>query len=99
MSKYDVVHLREVPPEGSGKVQNTTNTKFVVKLHHWLIKLVVGKSAVILNVHFRVGPRLEDKNIVGKINGSFKHSTLIDSCSLYCDDEKMMYITHRAEAE
>lgn len=98
MSKYDVVHMHEAPPEGSGKVQNIDSTNLLVKLHHWFIKLIVGKQVVILNAHIRVGPRHADKNIVAQINASHRHATLIGSCSLYCDDEKMMYITNKAEA-
>lgn len=90
----EYLDLHEVPPAGSGKIQDYDSSGFLRNVRYWLIKKLAGKCMVIINAHVAVIPRIEDRNVIGRATQTGA-GMYITSSYLWCDDERMLLLSNR----
>lgn len=87
------LELYEVPPTGSGKIQEINNSSRWCSFQYWLIKKIAGKRAIILNAHIEIIPRLDDRNILGRLTQTGK-GMLLEGSYLWCDNKHMLLLAN-----
>lgn len=91
----EYLDLREAPPEGSGKILPFSSATMLANFRHWLIRKLAGNHTIIINAHIGVIPRIDDRNIMGRMTETGEGILLWDSY-LYCDDDQMLLLSNNS---
>lgn len=97
VTEPEYLNLCEKPPAGSGEIQEFDNSSPWCKFRYWLIKKIAGKKAIVLNVRIVVIPRIEDRNVIGRMTDT-KDGLLLDSSRLWCDNDRMLLLSNNSKA-
>lgn len=88
--------LCEVPPAGSGKVKDYSDSNWSTAIRYWLIKKLAGKHTVIVNARINIIDRIDDLNVVGRATQTGK-GMLMQSSYLHCDGEQMLLVSNHSK--